>query len=59
MSDNHEMTEADVASSKGQPDAESHNDSEATNDTEERYSEDESPRKGVAWTLCTGISPVV
>lgn len=43
MSDDREMTEADVASGEGQPGAEPDNDPEAINDTEERYGEDESP----------------
>ncbi len=43
MSDEQEMAEADAANGEGQPDAEQDNDSEATNDTEARYGENESP----------------
>ncbi len=43
MSDEHDMAEADSANGEGQPDDEPDEHSEAVNDTEERYGEDESP----------------
>ncbi len=45
MSDEHDMAEADSANGEGRPDGEpeEHSKGGATNDTEERYGEDESP----------------